>query len=106
MTTLNQQAFTDAQRMELCSYVQLAREVIAQYWPMRLLAVIESPRERIRAIINRQRLLEQILDRGWVTLVALEPQDGAFYQYNCLNGWTLIQGGSHDQLNTASHERN
>ena len=74
--------------------------------PMRLLAVIESPRERIRAIINRQPLLEQLFDRGWVTLVALEPQDGAFYQYGGLNGWTLIQGGSHDQLNTASHERN
>lgn len=74
--------------------------------PMRLLAVIEAPRERIRAIINRQPVLEQLFDRGWVTLVALEPQDGAFYQYDGLNGWTWIQGGSHDQLNTASHERN
>ncbi|MDP3599115.1 MAG: DUF2309 domain-containing protein [Nitrospirota bacterium] len=74
--------------------------------PMRLLAVIEAPRDRIRAIINRQPLLEQLFDRGWVTLVALEPQDGAFYQYDGLNEWTWIQGGSHDQLNTASYERN
>ncbi|MGZ8423156.1 MAG: putative inorganic carbon transporter subunit DabA, partial [Nitrospira sp.] len=35
MTTLKRQTFTDAQRMEVRSYVQLAREVIAQYWPMR-----------------------------------------------------------------------
>ena len=35
MTTLNRQTFTDVQRMELRSYVQLAGEVIAQYWPMR-----------------------------------------------------------------------
>ena len=35
MTTLHQQTFTDAQRMELRSYVQLAMEAIAQYWPMR-----------------------------------------------------------------------
>src|SRR5438067_13358112 len=27
--------FTDAQRMELRSYVELAGEIIAQYWPMR-----------------------------------------------------------------------
>jgi uncharacterized protein YbcC (UPF0753/DUF2309 family) len=44
-----------------------------------LLAVIEAARDRIRAIINRQPLLEQLFDRGWVTLVALEPQDGTFY---------------------------
>lgn len=74
--------------------------------PMRLLVVIEAPRDRIRAIINRQPLLEQLFDRGWLTLVALEPQDGAFYQYDGMNGWTLLGGGSHDQLNTASHERN
>lgn len=35
MTTRHRQTFTDAQRMELRSYVQLAGEVIAQYWPMR-----------------------------------------------------------------------
>ena len=35
MTTPRPQAFTDAQRMELRSYVQLAGEAIAQYWPMR-----------------------------------------------------------------------
>ena len=60
---------------------------------MRVLAVIEAPRERIRAIINRQPLLEQLFDRGWMTLVALESQDGAFYQYDGLNGWTLIHEG-------------
>jgi len=74
--------------------------------PMRLLAVIEAPRDRIRAIINRQPLLEQLFDHGWMTLVALEPRDGTFYQYHGLNEWTRIQGESHDQLNTASHERN
>lgn len=59
--------------------------------PMRLLAVIEAPRGRIRAIINRQPLLEQLFWRGWVTLVALESQAGAFYQYDGLHGWTLIR---------------
>ncbi|HVG01373.1 MAG TPA: putative inorganic carbon transporter subunit DabA, partial [Nitrospira sp.] len=35
MTTPLQQAVTDAERMELRAYVQLAGEVLAQYWPMR-----------------------------------------------------------------------
>src|SRR6476620_6854749 len=35
MTMQEPQRFTDAQRMELRSYVQLAGEVISQYWPMR-----------------------------------------------------------------------
>ncbi|MDP3596071.1 MAG: Na-translocating system protein MpsB, partial [Nitrospirota bacterium] len=33
--TIERQTFTDTQRMEVRSYVQLAREVIAPYWPMR-----------------------------------------------------------------------
>ncbi len=32
---LEQRAFTDAQRMELRSHVELAGEAIAAYWPMR-----------------------------------------------------------------------
>src|SRR5687768_5878878 len=35
MTVQESQKFTDAQRMELRSYVELAGEVISQYWPMR-----------------------------------------------------------------------
>lgn len=74
--------------------------------PMRLLAVIEAPRDRIRAIIDRQPLLEQLFGLQWVSLVALDPQDGAFYAYNGMKQWTWIEGGSHDRLNAASHERN
>ena len=35
MTLPVTERFSDAQRMELRSYVELAGEVIAQYWPMR-----------------------------------------------------------------------
>ncbi|MCC2642111.1 MAG: hypothetical protein K0S45_2524 [Nitrospira sp.] len=35
MSSNSPQRFTDAQRMELRSYVQLAGEVISSYWPMR-----------------------------------------------------------------------
>lgn len=159
MPPLNRQRFPETQRMEVRSYDQLARAVIAQYWPMwtvihhnplpsleglhfdeavkrgahlfggrgylsneifrryfkngrvpyhqplRLLAVIEAPRDRIRAIIDRQPLLEQSFGHGWVSLGAMEPQNGAFYRDN-LNEWKRIQGESHDQLIATSHERN
>ncbi|HKN85509.1 MAG TPA: DUF2309 domain-containing protein [Nitrospiraceae bacterium] len=49
--------------------------------PMRLLAVIEAPCERIRAIVNRHRLLEQLFNGAWVALVALDPNDGEAYDY-------------------------
>ena len=32
---LEQRAFTDAERMELRSHVELAGEAISSYWPMR-----------------------------------------------------------------------
>src|SRR4051812_13866264 len=35
ITAQESQRFTDAQRMELRSYVELAGEVISPYWPMR-----------------------------------------------------------------------
>lgn len=73
--------------------------------PMRLLAVIEAPRSRVRDIIIRQPLLEQLFDGGWMILVVLEPADGMFYLYNGIDGWTRI-GGTHDQLDAISDERN
>ena len=49
--------------------------------PMRLLAVIEAPRDRIQAIIGRHRLLEQLFNGVWVVGVALDPTDGEAYDY-------------------------
>ncbi|MEW6247662.1 MAG: DUF2309 domain-containing protein [Nitrospirota bacterium] len=73
--------------------------------PMRLLAVIEAPRDRIRAIIDRHPLLKQLFNLGWVTLVALDPQDGEFHRYDRNGGWT--RGGEHhDRLDAASDEGN
>ncbi len=73
--------------------------------PMRLLAVIEAPRERITAIIDRHPLLKQLFNLGWVALVALDPRDGEFHQYDRAGGWTR-RGAHHDQLDVASDEGN
>jgi uncharacterized protein YbcC (UPF0753/DUF2309 family) len=78
--------------------------------PMRLLAVIEAPRERIQGVIDRHPILDHLFNLGWVTLVALEPQDRQYYRYHRGTGWKpepQDQGAHHhDQLDAASDERN
>lgn len=73
--------------------------------PMRLLAVIEAPRERIRRIILRHPLLERLFDHDWVSLIALDPQDRALYHYETMTGWTTLEGGGHGRIDAASYER-
>jgi uncharacterized protein YbcC (UPF0753/DUF2309 family) len=58
--------------------------------PMRLLAVIEAPRQRIRTIVFKHRLLERLFDYEWVSLVALDPKDETFYKYEGRTGWTPL----------------
>lgn len=78
--------------------------------PMRLLAVVEAPRERIQWVIDRHPLLDRLFNLGWVTLVALDPQDRRFHRYHHRAGWKpepSNQGAyGHDELDAASHERN
>lgn len=47
--------------------------------PMRLLVLIEAPRERIDPIIARHKILQHYYHNRWVNLVAVE--EGCFYQY-------------------------
>jgi len=75
--------------------------------PMRLLTVIEAPRERIRAIILKHPLLERLFDLEWVSLVALDPDDLKLYQYEVMTGWTALQGGGDDgRIDATFHEGN
>ena len=59
--------------------------------PMRLLSVIEAPRERIVKIIERHEVLRQFFHNQWVHLVALEPEDGRFYRYEPTGEWNPIE---------------
>ncbi len=60
--------------------------------PMRLLAVMEAPRERIRGIILKHPVLERLFDREWVSLLALDPVDRGFYRYDMMKGWEPVRG--------------
>jgi uncharacterized protein YbcC (UPF0753/DUF2309 family) len=71
--------------------------------PMRLLTVIEAPRDRISAIIGRHPLLQQLFHRKWVGLVALDPGEGSFYHYDGAAGWRR-GGEDDDRLDVTSDE--
>jgi len=57
--------------------------------PMRLLVLIEAPRERIDSIITRHLILQRYYHNRWVNLVALEA--GCFYQYLPSGEWISIK---------------
>lgn len=61
--------------------------------PMRLLTLIEAPRERIGQIIRRHRLLQRLYDNEWVRLAALDPDEKTFYYYTPKQGWTPVNDG-------------
>jgi uncharacterized protein YbcC (UPF0753/DUF2309 family) len=57
---------------------------------MRLLTIIEAPRERIDKLIARHEVLQHYYHHEWVHLVALEPEDGMLYRYLPSGTWRQI----------------
>jgi uncharacterized protein YbcC (UPF0753/DUF2309 family) len=50
--------------------------------PLRLLAVIHAPVDRVDAIIERHATLAQLFDHEWLHLTVMDPeQDNAFVRY-------------------------
>lgn len=56
--------------------------------PLRLLAVVAAPIDRLEAVIGRHQLLRQLFDGEWVHLAAGGPEEG---------GWYLRAPGGHWQ---------
>ncbi len=65
--------------------------------PMRLLTVVEAPRQRIEKIIRNQRHLQQLYENEWLFVIAIEPQDGMCYRYVPKIGWEPTAGKSFPQ---------
>ena len=61
--------------------------------PMRLLTLIEAPRERIIQITRRHPLLQRLYDNEWVRLIALDPEEKIFYLYLPKKGWVPLREG-------------
>ncbi len=55
--------------------------------PMRLLAVIEAPTDRISMLIERHAILQKLFHNGWVNLLALNPDTHVVHRYNTDSTW-------------------
>jgi hypothetical protein len=62
--------------------------------PMRLLTIIEAPRERIDTLIARHEVLRHYYQNEWVHLVALDPEDQVWYRYRPTGAWSVIENPS------------
>jgi uncharacterized protein len=58
--------------------------------PMRLLTIIEAPRERIDKLISRHEVLQHYYHNEWVHLIAIDPDDGLWYRYHPKGMWMAI----------------
>jgi uncharacterized protein YbcC (UPF0753/DUF2309 family) len=65
-------------------------EALPYHEPMRLLTLIEAPRERIDQVVRGHGLLQRLYDNEWVRLIAIEPEKGTSYRYAPKRGWMEI----------------
>ena len=59
--------------------------------PMRLLAVIEAPRDRVSALIQKHEVLQQLFNNQWVNLVAIEPDTFEAHRYGADSSWEALE---------------
>ena len=62
--------------------------------PMRLLTIVEAPREQLEKLIARHEVLQHFYHNEWVHLVALEPEEGVLYRYRPTGEWVRINQGT------------
>jgi uncharacterized protein YbcC (UPF0753/DUF2309 family) len=55
--------------------------------PVRLMAVVAAPLERVKTIIRRHTVLQQFFDNTWVALTVIEPDTGALLRYKPGGTW-------------------
>lgn len=71
-----------------------------QHEPMRLLTVIEAPRESVDRILNAHKNVCDLVVNGWVNLVVFDA--GNFYRFTESNEWRQLQVGiPHQSLQMA-----
>jgi uncharacterized protein YbcC (UPF0753/DUF2309 family) len=68
---------------------------------MRLLTLIEAPRDLILQIVRRHRVLRNLYDNEWVRLLALDPDEGSFFYYQPKQGWAPMAEGGRPSNTTA-----
>jgi uncharacterized protein YbcC (UPF0753/DUF2309 family) len=59
-----------------------------QHEPMRLLAVVQAPLDRIEAIIDRNPILQELFGNDWLALAAREDAEQPWHRWT-RTGWRL-----------------
>ena len=59
-----------------------------QHQPLKLLVLIEAPRDRIETIIQKHPNVRDLVSHGWISLVVLERDQ--FFRWGC-DGWDLCE---------------
>ena len=71
-----------------------------QHQPLRLLVVIDAPRDRIERIIHAHSNVQNLVSHGWVTLVALDQNQS--YRWSRKGDWEVWEQGSSQVFATAN----
>jgi len=66
----------------------------ARHDPVRLLAVVCAPRERVDAVLRRLPHVAALVGGGWLTLAVLEPQAGSVLVYDSVAGWRPMEAST------------
>ncbi len=82
-----------------------ADDTTLYHHPLRLLAVIQAPLDRVTAILRRNAELQQLFDNAWMALVVQDPeQDGAFLRYRSGRAWTEIDPSAPEPMRPTAME--
>lgn len=57
--------------------------------PMRLLVVIEAPKERVASIIQKHDSVKKLVVNEWIRLVVLDPSEQRFYRFSPKMEWEI-----------------
>ncbi len=66
-----------------------------QHHPLRLMVVLAAPRDAIEKIVNKHDSVRQLLNNGWLQLVAFD--DNTYYRLSEQQSWEPISVGSNEQ---------
>jgi hypothetical protein len=68
-----------------------ADDTTAYHHPLRLLAVIQAPVERVETILRHNAELQQLFDHEWMALTVMDPEQGnARLQYQPGGTWVSL----------------
>jgi hypothetical protein len=74
----------------------MADHANAYHHPLRLMAAIYAPLDRVKGVIDNHDILQTLFDHQWVGLSVMDPETGQFYRYHSDGNWHSLSGSSKD----------